>query len=432
MVSISLTPTEAFDRIETNLKYLLDLDLSDDQILSDPLALALYYHFAEKNEIQNVNRLSLVAWARTYCYSRLVDREFSKKKDTETTAAILAYATLRKDKGYPEDKKQGIEQNIEEILKTETGKDRLYFGRPNLTSIILQAANEAGVPIQDEEKILEEVASRYKNSRTLNNLIGLPFLAELLIKKKEQLALGELVETAKHKLKDHLLEYDDKLYIISTLWKYHKATNTLRATKTTTESVILETPIMVSDIINKGDISDITVRNGNLRISRLYKAVLIDLLSEYKNNAADLWEKEMDRRYAGEFALKWGAFVTFSVIPLLVTGVTGFLLKDRLWQGLTFWILQRTEITAVDLIGSTALTLLVMYLITFSVTGTYSLHTSIVKKSIAKDLRVWEHYKTHQKRAAKWFVKSVLIALAVAVATRFAGTAMQKYITGKG
>jgi len=150
-----------FERIETNLKYLIDLDLSDDETFKDPLALAFYYHFIEKNNIQNINKASLVSWARTYCYEKLVQGRLSKKKDTEITAAILTFPTLKADTGYPEDKKREIEKSIKELLKKERDKDGLFFGRPNFTAIILYAKNQSKIPINDEKKTLQALIERY-------------------------------------------------------------------------------------------------------------------------------------------------------------------------------------------------------------------------------------------------------------------------------
>ena len=55
---------ENLERIESNLKYLIELDLSDEEILKDPLALAFYYHFLQKNNLQNINGSIIVSWAR--------------------------------------------------------------------------------------------------------------------------------------------------------------------------------------------------------------------------------------------------------------------------------------------------------------------------------------------------------------------------------
>ncbi len=279
MVPINSNPKKALERIETNLKYLIDLDLNEDDMQNDPLGLALYYHFTRKNDMQNINGTTLVSWARTYCFSKLVQREFSKKKDTETTAAILAYATLKNDKGYPETKKKAIERNIKYILETEGRRGRLYFDRPNFTAIILQAIKRAGIEVDGKDELLRATFSRYENNHAFGSLIGLPFLTELLLSCKEEILLARLNQVMQQKLKDHSTEYEDRLYITNALWQYHKAKNTLVEIKELAKSTIVEAPIMRSDIINKGDISDITIREDNLRISRIYKAELLDLMT---------------------------------------------------------------------------------------------------------------------------------------------------------
>jgi hypothetical protein len=227
MVPVTLAFPENFDRIETNLKYLIDLDLSDDEIFRDPLSLALYYHFIEKNNLQNINKLLAVNWARTFCYEKLVQGKLSRKRDTEITAAILAYATLKKDKGYPEGKKKEIENKMEEILIKEKNKDGLFFGRPNFTAMILYSINQEEISIGEEEEILNALLLRYKDNQTFNNLLGLPFLVRLLINLKRDGEVERLITDTKERMADRLLDYDDKAYLISALWVYHKKNNTL-------------------------------------------------------------------------------------------------------------------------------------------------------------------------------------------------------------
>lgn len=420
-----------FERIETNLKYLIDLDLSDDEILKDPLALAFYYHFIEQNKTQNINKVSLVSWARTYCYEKLVQGKLSKKKDTEITAAILTFSTLKADNGYAEDKKREIENSVNELLKKERDKDGLFFGRPNFTAIILYATNQAGIPIKNEKETLLALIERYKNNQTFNNLIGLPFLTRLLIKQKKATELKEIIGKIGDKLKNHLLEYDDKLYLVHSLWAYYSQNNSLLEIKDVVESTIEETPIMVSDIINKGDISDITVRQDNLKISRLYKAIFLDLITEYETHAGRIKEKELDKKYSGEFTLKWGAFATFSIIPFVITLIVGFALKHSLKTGLAFWILQQTQTTWNALVLNTLSLIVVAYLVTFSVMGVYSLYTSIIGKKLVKDLRVWEYYKHHQKKTLKWFCITLGSALILGIITQLGATALQNFLTKK-
>jgi hypothetical protein len=432
MVPVNNSFQEHFERIETNLKYLIDLDLSEDEIYKDPLALALYYYYVEKNGIQNINMAVLVSWARTYCYEKLAEQKFSKKKDTEATAAILTYSTLKKDKGYPTKKKEEIEKGIKELLKSEKGKDGLFFGRPNFTAIILYATKQAGIQIEAEEEVLQSLLERYGDRKTFNNLLGLPFLTKLLINGKESAQLKEIVARAQDRLKDHLLEYDDRLYLVDSIWAFHSHDNSLLDIKGLADSTIRETPIMVSDIINKGDISDITVRQDNLKISRLYKAVFLDLITEYKKHASGLKEKDLDKRYSGEFSLKWGAFATFSIIPFVITLIVGFALRNRLKAGVSFWILQQTGTTWQALALNTFLLVLMLYLVTLSIMGVYSLYTSIVGKKLIKDLRVWQNYKHHQKKALKWFCISLLGALVLGIGTQLLENAFQNFISRKG
>jgi len=416
------------DRIETNLKYLIELDLSDDDILKDPLSLAFYYHFLQKNDLENINRSIIVSWARNYCYQKIVQRDLSRKKDTEITAASLAYSTLKKDKGYPENKKGEIESNLKALLEKEKGKDGLFFARPNFTAIILYATRQAEIPITQEREMLQNLLLRYSDSRTLNNILGLPFLIQKLIDLKEDAQLEKLRISLQEKLKDNLLEYDDKAYLVCALWKCHENSNTLPDVRLITESTIDKTPITLSDIINKGDISDITVRQDNLKISRLYKAMLLDLLMNYKKHLTDLNERELDQRYSGDFNLRSGALATFSLIPIVITILAGYLLRDSLKAALSFWILQQTNTTWERLLANTFPLVLISYLALASIVGVYSLYSSIVRKTLIRDRRVWDHYRKHQLKALQLFCISFIGALIFGILSKLAANAFQDFL----
>jgi hypothetical protein len=429
MVPITSALPENFDRIETNLKYLIDLDLSDDEIFKDSLSLALYYHIIEKNNLQNVNTLATISWARTFCFEKIVQGKLSRKRDSEITAAILAYATLQKDRGYPEDKKKEIEGKIKEIIKNEKDKEGLLFGRPNFTAIILYAIHQEGITTKEEEGTLDAVLLRYKgDSQTFNNLLGLPFLVQLLINLREDKELENLIANIKERMDDQLLDYDDKAYLVSALWAYHEKKDTLSEIQKVAELTIEETPIMVSDIINKGDISDITVRQDNLKISRLYKALFLDMLTSYKRRIASLKEKELDKRFSGDFNLRWGAFATFSVIPIIITAIVGYGSSQNLKAGISFWILQQTKTTWEALAVNTFSLILISYLMVFSILGTYSLHLTIIRKRLARDLRVWHYYKRHQLKGLKWFAITLLGACILGIVTQLGGNAFQDFI----
>lgn len=432
MVPLSPSFKETFEKIETNLKYLIDLDLSEEETLKDPLALALYYHYIEEHDIQAINKTSLVAWARTYCHEKTVEQKLSRKRDTEITAAALAFSTLKKDKGYPEDKIDKIQAALKQILEKEKDKEGLYFGRPNFSAIILYGAKQAGIKLNGEKETLKTLLNKYKTTESLNNILGIPFLAESLILDNEEEELEKLAKKVRERLKNKLLEYDDKLYLTHALWEYHEHKKTLQEIRPLVESAVSETPIMLSDIINKGDISDLTVRQDNLKISRLYKALLLDLTTKYRKNSEQLRQEELDQRYSGESGLKWGAFTAYSALSIIVTAGAAYALTNSLKACWSFWILQQTQTTWQQLTWNTAASILTAYLLTFSIVGIYSLYTSFIGKRLVKDVRVWDHYKQHQKKALKWFCITILGAFILGIVTQLAATAVQNFLSKKG
>lgn len=418
-------------KVETNLRYLIELDLSDDDTSNDPMVMAFYYNYLEKNNIQNINKTPLISWARNYPYETIVNKKFTKKKDTEITAAVLAFATLKKDKGYIEVKKQKIEKEIKPLLKNELTKDNLFFGRPNFTAIILWAADQAGIEIENKHEIIEALINKYENLKNMNNLLGLPYLTELLLNFNKTKQTEQLIKRAEERLKDNLLEYDDKLYITESLWIYYEKTNkeNLLSIQSLAESVIDSTPIILADIINKGDISDITVKEDNRKISTLYKAALLDLIERYKNYQTFLEEKRIDRRYSVESGLKWGGFTAYSLASMIPAAAWTWIFLEKEMATLKFWFLQATNIAKLELAAGTGAIIISAYLITFCAAAVYSFYNSIVKQSIKSDLRIFQKLITVQKQVGKKFLKYLVITLGGGILLQIIGTAALKIVS---
>jgi len=427
MVSIK---EEKFLKVETNLRYLLELDLRLEETTNNPLVMAFYYNYLEKNSLQNINKTTLISWARNYCYETIVNKKFSKKKDTEITAAALTYATLKKDQGYKEEKKQKIEEETKPLLKKELTKNKLFFNRSNFTAVILWAANEAGIEIDNKHEIVEALIKKYADLRNMNNLLGLPYLTGLLLDLGKTKEAKGMIEKAEGKLKDKLLEYDDKLYIAESLWIYHEKTNkeNLISIQGLAESVIDSTPIILADVINKGDISDITVREDNRKISMLYKAVFLDFLERYKNYSNYLQEKELDRRYSKESGLKWAAFIFYSLLFAILAPAWTWLFKQMEITTLKFWFLQNPSIGRLELIIGTGTIIISIYLAISGVTAIYSLYNSIIKQNIIKNLRIFEKMMITQKKVSKKFLKYLMITLIGGILIQIIGTALLHYI----
>lgn len=427
MVSIK---KEKLLKVETNLRYLIELDLKEEETADDPMVMAFYYDYLERNKVQNINKMPLISWARNYCYETIVNKKFSKKKDTEITAAVLAFSTLKKDRGYSGEKKGKIQEVLGPFLKKELGKDKLFFSRPNLTAIILWASNEAGIEIENQDEIIDALMKKFSDLKNMNNLLGLPYLTELLLNLGKTAEAGAIKERSEEKLKDKLLEYDDKLYITETLWTYHEKTNkeNLVSVQRLAESVIDSTPIILADIINKGDISDLTVREDNRKISMIYKAVFLDLIERYKNYSGYLEEKELDKRYSAESGLKWAGFVLYSLISIAPAFFWTWAFWKKEMLSLKFWFLQNPNIGKIELVAGTATIIASLYLATFGATAIYSFYNSIIRQKLTKDLRIFEKMMAAQKKVGKRFLKYLVLTLAVGVILQIFATAIQNFI----
>lgn len=419
---------ERLELIERNLRYLIELDLSDDEAQQDKLAMAFYYHFIVKNRIQSLNISPLKGWAKTFTYDTLVDQKLTKKKDTEITAAILVYSTLKKHKILDKDKKQKIEKRIPELLKKELTKSNLFFDRPNFTAIILYSVQTAVIKIDQEETITKTLIEKYQNLEEFSNISGVPFLIDYLLKTGNNEIAKAIIDKASENIESPTLEYDDALYLTHAIYQYHKKDNDLLKYFETIKKSVKETPIMISDIINKGDISDITVRDENRKISRLYKAIFLDLLKGIESHIEDLEQKELDKRYSSETTYKGAAFSAFSLLCIAPAIIFTYLFRTKLLTALDFWILQNTSTTWNELIINTTITFIDAYFITFAVTGIYALYKIILKGQINKDQRIKENFWAIQKKVGKWFLRSVAFIFILGIITQLFTGAFQEFL----
>ena len=419
---------ERLELIERNLRYLIELDLSDDEAQQDKLAMAFYYHFIVKNRIQSLNISPLKGWAKTFTYETIVDQKLTKKKDTEITAAILAYSTLKKDKNYGKEKKQKIEKAIPKLLNKELTESNLFFDRPNFTAMILYAAQIAGIRIDQEETITKTLIEKYQNLEEFSNISGIPFLIAYLLKTGKNDIAKAIIAKARKKTESHTLEYDDALYLTHATYQYHKKDDGLLKYFETIKKSVKETPIMISDIINKGDISDITVRDENRKISRLYKAIFLDLLEGIESHIEDLEQKELDKRYSSDTMYKGAAFSAFSLPCIAPAIIFTYLFRTKLLAALDFWLLQNTSMIWSALITNTIITFIDAYFITFAVTGVYALYKIILKVQINKDQRIKENFWANQKKMTKWFLKSVAVIFILGIITQLITGAFQEFL----
>ncbi|MDY6896013.1 MAG: hypothetical protein SVO01_11445 [Thermotogota bacterium] len=432
MVLITSDFKERLEPIERNLKYLIELDLSDEEAQQDKLAMSFYCHFIEKNRIQSLNISSLRGWAKSFTYDTIVNEKLTKRRDTEITAAILAYSTLANVKIYDKEKKKEIANAIPKILQNELTKNNLYFDRPNFTSIILYAAQLSGIKIEHEKKIAEVLVNKYQSLESFSNISGLPFLIAYLINTGKNDTAREIITRAKENYETHNLDYDDSIYLTHAIYQYHDKEDDLLQVLDTIKKTVKETPIMISDIINKGDISDITVRDENRKISRLYKAILLDITEGINKHIENLEQRELDIRYSAETTFKGAALSGYAILCSIPAIVFTYLLRTNLINALDFWLLQNINTTKNELIINTAISFIEAYLITFAVAGIYALYQIIMKEKIIKDQRIKERFWSQQKKVGKWFLISFVGFFILAVIGQLVSGSFQNFIKGPG
>lgn len=418
--------------IENRLNYLIELDIADDDSLKDPLALAIYLHFFNKHDRVGIHKARLVNWARSFSYQVIVERKITKKRDTEIAAAILLTAELEADKGVTEKKREKFQESISELLSNEIDKDGLFFGNATLSAVILYALQILQLSRNQEDIVLKALLRRYTNKKTFSHLLGLVFLIKVLLMKGHIKPAEEVVGLAKERLENQQIDYDDNLYLVAVLWDYYKSADraNLIKMKSTAERVIKHTPILISDIVNKGDISDVSPGIPARKISRLYKAVLFDFLESYKETREALQEEELDQKYKGSYGFKWFLIFTTPFIVFLPAAITWMVFKNELKGGIDFWVFKDVSFSWFAISIDTAILLFFGYTIVLGITAFLSVFNSAIIRKLESERRILEHLFTFQKKVLKTYWLTVVGGIfVVTILQLFIGGALQTKLT---
>lgn len=411
-----MSPNNLSD-IENRLHYLIELDISDDDSLKDPLSLAIYLHFLNKHDRVGINKANLVNWARSFSHQVIVERKITKKRDTEIAAAVLLTAELQADKGVRKKKIEEFQENIPDLLSNEIDKDGLFFGNLTLSAIILYALKILQLSDNQEDVVLKSLLKRYTNTKTFTHLLGLVFLVKILLIKRNIGATEEIVELAKERLGNHQIDYDDNLYLVAALWDYYKSTDkaNLIKMKGVAERTIKHTPILISDIVNKGDISDVSPGIPARKISRLYKAVFFDFLESYKKSKEELEGEELDQRYRGNYGFKWFLIFATPFIVSLPAYIIWIFFKNKLKDGIVFWVFKNISFSWPTIAINSALLLFCGYTIVFGITAFLSTFNSVIIRKIESERRVLDHLFSFQRKVLKWYWLTVVLGVIVGV-----------------
>ncbi|MBW1793313.1 MAG: hypothetical protein JRF30_03015 [Deltaproteobacteria bacterium] len=418
--------------IENRLNYLIELDIADDDSLKDPLALAIYLHFFNKHDRVGIHKARLVNWARSFSYQVIVERKITKKRDTEIAAAVLLTAEQQADEGIIKEKRKKLHESIPELLSNEIDKDGLFFGNPTLSAVILYALQILQLSNNQEDIVLKALLRRYTNKKTFTHILGLVFLIKVLLMKGDIKPAKEVVDLAKERLGNQQIDYDDNLYLVAVLWDYYKSADraNLIRMKSTAERVIKYTPILISDIVNKGDISDVSPGVSDRKISRLYKAVFFDFLESYKESREALQEEELDQKYKGSYGFKWLLIFTTPFIVSLPAAIIWIVFKNELKAGIDFWVFKDISFSWFAISINTAILLFLGYTITLGITAFVSIFNSIVIKKIESERRILEHLFTFQKKVLKTYWLTVVGGIfVVSILQLFIGGALQTKLT---
>lgn len=106
-------------QIESNIRYLVELDINEEVSYDDCLGMAFYYHYLHENRIPGVNYSKLYNWCRSFCYDVIKNRNISRIRDNEITSSLLIFSSIKDDAGFDKQRASEVKEEIPKLLEEE-------------------------------------------------------------------------------------------------------------------------------------------------------------------------------------------------------------------------------------------------------------------------------------------------------------------------
>ena len=402
MVSlVNVSAVNKFERISQSADYAIrSLLVAAD----DPLALASYLWVYRQHDLTSINSNALVRWGDNWVRRTFVERQTSSRQDEEVASAALVVAALSKTSKLSK-LKQDIRAGLSEVLNTELDKRAIPFKRISYGAIALLGACSIGI---DDSRLLssiKDVINQYKEAITGGRVYGLPYAA-LLARLKADSNTEELGKKIKESLNNPRVSWEDQAYLLQSLWFLQRGQTPCKDLLKLTEQYLLKSPVW--GYLMNGDEDMPPAGDGIIavRVSHLYRAALLDILTRFQATQDLREEIQFHERYQGRKGVGLSAFGFYI---LLLMAAWFFLLRFMIpitSSGLRFWFkheyasMSRGQ-AIVFLIGTIA-TMCLAHLTLEMVPALYSV---LVRLNIQSDQRAWDVLWPRLRRILKlWLI----------------------------
>ena len=333
MVSISLeTNTITYDQL------LHTSDLAIRNLLNDPtdpmaMAAYLWVYIQRKPAITSGDQL--VNWGTAWVRRIFLEGKVSRRRDEDISSAALVVASLINIPSFLEIKAE-VTRKVEQLIVHELDRSLIPFRQPSYGVIVLLAAHMLGINNPKFKDAALAINRIYTDSINTGCPFGFSFAAKLIEATANKDSIKEIVDKIESALIDPAISYEDQVYLLQALWELRNNTSSGRLLEKT-ESVISRIPSWTYNSAQVKCVIDVREELAAPE-SNLYRASLLDIITQYQERSALYEEEKFEARYSGRRGVGLLAFGFLALVSSLLIGSLGIYIYWEKTAARRFWI----------------------------------------------------------------------------------------------
>jgi hypothetical protein len=333
VVSISLeTNTITYDQL-LHTSDLAIRNLLNDPI--DPMAMAAYLWVYIQRKPAITSGDQLVHWGTAWVRRIILEGKVSRRRDEDISSAALVVASLINIPSFLGIKAE-VTRKVEQLIAHELERALIPFRQPSYGTIVLLTAHMLGINNPKFKDATLAINRIYTDSIHTGRSFGFSFAAKLIEATANKDSIKELVDKIESALIDPATSYEDQVYLLQALWELRSHTSSARLLENT-ESLISRIPswtyhsTQVRGLIEAGE--ELAAPE-----SHLYRASLLDIITQYQGRSALYEGEKFQARYSGRRGIGFLAFGFLALVSSLLIGSLGIYIYWQKTAARHFWI----------------------------------------------------------------------------------------------
>jgi hypothetical protein len=383
---------------------------------TDPMAMSAYLWTYTRGKPALTNGEGLIRWGMAWVRRIFIEGRMSKRRDEDIASAALAVIALTDTPDFLEMRDE-IKNKVEELLARELVRSQLPLRQASYGAILLYASYLLEVGESTINSAALAVKNLYEESISIGRLFGLLFCIKLIQRiegKEKPKDFADIIESA---LSDPTTTYEDKIYLLQSLWEIYDNTPPLYLLNRT-DDIIARAPMWPHHISEVENTESVDSELDSIPISHLYQAALLDIIIRRKEGNAQYLKEEFYERYRGRKGIGLLAFG----FPTLLLSLSLLLLCIYVYQWRKeagfFWLMKDyNAMTSATALLYLFAVLLISYLLIITPLVLWKMFLLLVIENIQSDQRLKDVLWRPLRKISLGWLTLVLIAIVVGIFT---------------